>query len=199
MAMEQLTFSKWEDNQGDSVANEWFLYFFSTCLFCSTWAAPIIIWQWSEVQKWKLKICHCHGWQATLFEAEFECLGGMLILLNTNVRLINPLPLAVSSARLSISHTLTSPFLSLLLILSKDVWNQWSQPYSLIWIIEYSSAYCVATRHPYSRQPEHWDVVCSQRKTDVLCHVCNDRQKSAFRVPAFIIVNVDDTGLLPSL
>lgn len=80
-----------------------------------------------------------------------------------------------------------------------DIWNQWIYLHpSLIWIIEYSSAYCVVTRHPYYKQPEQWDVLCSQWKTDALCHVCNDRQQSAFRVPTFIIVNVDDTGLLPS-
>lgn len=115
-----------------------------------------------------------------------------------SVRLINPLPLCLFFSVclcLSFTHSHLS-FSVLAFVLGWDIWNQWIHPYSLI--IEYSSAYCVVTRHPYYRQPEQWDAGCSQWKTDVLYHVCNDRQQSAFRVPAFIIVNVDDTGLLPS-
>lgn len=43
-----------------------------------------------------------------------------------------------------------------------------------------------------------WCWASSERRVDSLYHVRNDRRQSAFRVPAFIMVNVDDTGLLPS-
>lgn len=43
---------------------------------------------------------------------------------------------------------------------------------------------------------EMWGAV--RGKNGTLSHVCNDRQQSAFRVPAFIKVNVDDTCLLLS-
>lgn len=76
--------------------------------------------------------------------------------------------------------------------------NQWVHPHSVLWIIEYSSAHCVVTSRPCYRESEQWEAVCSQLKTAALCNVCNDKRQSAFRVPAFIIVNVDDTGLLPS-
>lgn len=119
-----------------------------------------------------------------------------------SVSLINPIPHSVCSslsACLLLFHIYSHLSFSVLaFILGRDFWIPWIRPYSLIWIIEYSFAYCVVTRQPHWRQPEQRDVGRSQWKTDASCHVCNDRQQSAFRVPAFIIVNVDDTGLLPS-
>lgn len=107
-----------------------------------------------------------------------------------SVRRINLLPLSASSS--------LSACLSLSLIPSPPCFTMNPSLHSLIWITEYSPAYCAVTRHPYYRQPGQRDVGRRQPKTDALCHICNDRQQSAFRVPAFIMVNVDDTGSLPS-
>lgn len=141
----------------------------------------------------------------------FECLGGMLIFLNTFDECQtdkSPSPSRLfSSVDLSLPfpRTFTSPFVSLL--------SFWARDFSLFffflkpmnpflfsnmnyWIFICLS--CVLQVSHATGLPEDRDAPSRQRKADVLRHVCNDRQQSAFRVPAFIIVNADDTGLLPS-
>lgn len=165
------------------------------------WTPHISIWQQCGVQKWKHKICHSHSWQGH-FGAEFRCLGGMLIVLNTfdecqNDKSPSPFPTLLLCLPVPPFHTLT-PLLLRPCFLFWDIWNHRIYPCSIKWVVEYSSAYYVAIGHPQYRQPELWDRACSQRKTDALCHVRNDRQKSAFTELAFIRVNVDGRGLFPS-
>lgn len=99
---------------------------------------------------------------------------------------------------LPLSYTPTSPFLSSLSFQAETFETNESLLILSYKLLNVYLPVVFITRYLYYRQPERWDVGCSQWKRDVLCHVCNDRQRSAFRVPAFIIVNVDDTGLLPS-
>lgn len=110
-----------------------------------------------------------------------------------SVRLINPFPLSVSSslsACLSRSHT---PSLSLLSFWPETLETNESTLLSSYELLNIDPSH-VLSRYQLSSHNEGR----SRRKTDAAHHVCDDRQQSAFRVPAFIIVNVDDTCLLPS-
>lgn len=165
---------------------------FLTCLFlfCST--SPINCWQECEVEVW---------WGATVtpdsegLRQNLNCLGGMLIFLNTfqGCQILPAFPYYFVCMSLFYTYSHSHYSLSVLFFFfypDSGIWNQWIHPYITHKLLNFMC--CLS----HCRQLQQSVVGWSPYKTGTFHQACNDRQQSAFRVPAFITVNVDDTDLL---